>query len=333
MQILVGVISPAPIWILPRPFVDELRRQFPQHTFLEAWDRETLRRLLPVADVAFTPFVDRDVFPSATRLRWVQSPAVGVGTLMFPELLASQVMITSARGIRARAIAEHVIAVTLAFARQLPLAMRYQISRHWAQNELEGPGSSIRSIADLRMGIVGFGSIGVEIAKLASPLGVRVSAIRRRPGDPLIASNVTSRLENVWPPERLLDLLAVSDVVVLSLPHTPDTSRLIGRAELNRIKRGAFLVNIARGKLIDDAAVIEALRDGRLGGAALDVFTREPLEPSSPYWELPNVIITPHTAGAMHDFWTPLVALFAENLRRFERGDPLMNAVDKTAGY
>ena len=102
--------------------------------------------------------------------------------------------------------------------------------------------------------------------------------------------------------------------------YTPDTKRLIGKRELDRIKRGALLVNVARGKLVDDDAVIEALRDGRLGGAALDVFSEEPLDPASPYWDLPNVIITPHTSGAMQDFWTPLVALFADNLRRFEKG-------------
>src|ERR1700730_7010148 len=129
MIILIGVISPAPAWVMPRHFVDQLRRDFPQHTFLDAWDRDALRPLLPDADVAFTPFVDRDVFSSATRLRWVQSPAVGVGGLMFPELLASPVIVSSARGIRARRIAEHVIAVILALAKQLPLAMRSQISR------------------------------------------------------------------------------------------------------------------------------------------------------------------------------------------------------------
>src|SRR5437867_4773494 len=117
MIVLVGVISPAAIWVMPRHFVDRLRRDFPHHTFLEAWDRDTLRRLLPEADVAFTPFVDLDIFPSAARLRWVQSPAVGVGSLMFPELRASPVVVTSARGIRARAIAEHVIGVTVPPAR------------------------------------------------------------------------------------------------------------------------------------------------------------------------------------------------------------------------
>jgi len=328
MNVLVGVISPAAAWVLPRQFVEQLRRDFPQHIFLEAGDRDTIRRLLPEADAAFTPFVDRDVFPSASRLRWVQSPAVGVGSLMFPELLANPVIVTSARGIRARSIAEHVIGVTIALARRLPVAMRAQIAHHWAQDELEGPASGVRSLDGLSMGIVGLGSIGMEIVTLAAPFGIRVSAIRRRAQNP-----PPPGVDHVLSPEGLPDLLSRSDVVVLAVPHTPETKQLIGRAEIDRMKRGALLINIARGKLIDDTAVIEALGDGRLGGVALDVFAREPLEPASPYWDLPNVIITPHTSGAMQDYWTPLVALFSENLRRFERGESLLNVVDKVAGY
>ena len=140
-------------------------------------------------------------------------------------------------------------------------------------------------------------------------------------------------LENVLPPDRLHELLASSDVVVLSAPLTPETRQLINAETLGVMKRGAFLINIGRGKLIDDDAVAAALRTGQLGGAALDVFTREPLDPSSPFWDLPNVIVTPHMSGAMEDYWTPLVALFAENLRRFEQGQPLLNVVDKRAGY
>jgi phosphoglycerate dehydrogenase-like enzyme len=328
MNVVLGVISPATAWAMPRHFVDQIRRDFPQHTFGEACDRDTLRRLLPAADAAFTPVVDRDIFPSASRLRWVQSPAVGVGSLMFPELLASPVVITSARGIRARAIAEHVLGVTIALARQLPLAIRAQIAHRWAQEELEGARVGVRTLQGQRMGIVGLGAIGLELMKIAAPFGFRVSAIRRRADEPR-----PDGVEDVGPPDRLPDLLARSDVVVLAVPHTPETKRLIGKRELDRIKRGALLVNIARGKLVDDDAVIEALRDGRLGGAALDVFSEEPLDPASPYWDLPNVIITPHTSGAMQDFWTPLVALFSENLRRFEKGEPLMNVVDKVAGY
>jgi phosphoglycerate dehydrogenase-like enzyme len=329
LNVLVGVISPAAVWMLPKHFVDSLRAQFPQHTFLEAWDREAIRRQLPNADVAFTPFIDRDVFPSATRLRWVQSPAVGVGSLMFPELHSSQVVVTSAKGIRARSIADHVIGVTIALARRLPHAIRAQAEHRWAQEELEGPDSRVWTLAGRRMLIVGLGSIGIEVARLAVPLGLDVVGIKRQPS----RGADTPASVSVHGPDALQGLLESSDVVVLSLPHTPDTRHTIGRAELERIKRGALLINVARGKLIDDAAVADALRDGRLGGAALDVFTREPFEADSPYWDLPNVIVTPHTAGAMADYWTPLVALFADNLRRFADGRTLLNVVDKQAGY
>jgi phosphoglycerate dehydrogenase-like enzyme len=327
MNVVVAVISPAAAWVMPQQYVDQLRRDFPQHTFLDAWDRDTLRRLLPDAEVAFTPFVDRDVFPAAKRLRWVQSPAVGVGSLMFPELLASDVVITTARGIRARAIAEHILGVTIALARRLPTAIRAQVEHRWAQADIEGPDIEVRTLQGQRMGIVGLGAIGSELAAIAAPFGFGITAIRRTAGSP------PPGVEAVWPPDRLHDLLAESDVVVIAAPHTPQTKRLIGRAEVDRIKKGALLVNVSRGKMIDDAAVVAALRDGRLGGAALDVFSEEPLPASSPYWDMPNVIVTPHVSGALRDYWTPLVALFSDNLRRFERGEPLRNLVDKVAGY
>src|SRR5258708_2137941 len=159
MRVLIAVISPAPAWVMPRHFVDRLRADFPHHAFLDAWDRDALRRLLPDADVAFTPFVDRDIFPSASRLRWVQSPAAGVGGLMFPEMLASSVILTSARGIRARSMAEHVLGVTIALARSLPATFRAQAAHRWAQDELE---ARARTLQGQHMGIVGLGAIGLE---------------------------------------------------------------------------------------------------------------------------------------------------------------------------
>jgi D-2-hydroxyacid dehydrogenase (NADP+) len=325
MVVLIAVISPAPAWVMPRRHVDRLRSDFPQHTFIEASDRDEIRRRLPEADVAFASYVDRDAFASATRLKWVQSPAVGVGRLMYPELLASAVILTSARGIRARSMAEHVIGVTIALARVLPATIRAQAAHRWAQEELE---TATRTLCGQRMGIVGLGAIGREVVKIAAPFGFRVTAIRRRAGEA-----APDGVDAVWTPDRLPDLLAQSDVVVLAAPRTPATNRLIGRAQIEQMKPGALLVNVARGKLVDDDALIDALRDGRLGGAALDVFSEEPLDPSSPYWDLPNVIVTPHTSGAMQDYWTPLVELFADNLRRFEKGEPLLNVVDKVAGY
>jgi phosphoglycerate dehydrogenase-like enzyme len=327
MNIVVGVVSPNAAWVLPRPFIDELRRDFPQHTFLDVWDRESLRQALLDGDAAFAAFVDRDIVPGLTRLKWVQAPAVGVGHILSEEMIASPIVLTSARGVRARAIAEHVIGMAIALARQLPWVMAKRRDRTWNLDEIEASGS-IRTLQQRLMGIVGLGSIGLEVAWAASGFGMRVWGIRKRVDDPL-----PPLLERVLPPDRLHELLASSDVVVLSAPLTPETRQLINADTLAVMKRGAFLINIGRGRLIDDEAVAAALRSGQLGGAALDVFTREPLDPASPFWDLPNVIVTPHMSGAMEDYWTPLVALFAENLRRFEQGQPLLNVVDKRAGY
>ena len=316
MNILVGVISPAPAWVLPRQFVDQLRRDFPQHTFLDAWDRDTLRRLLPEADVAFTPFVDRDIFPSASRLRWVQSPAVGVGSLMFPELLASPVVITSARGIRARAIAEHVLGVTIALARQLPSAMRAQVAHRWAQDELEGATVDVRTLAGT--------AHGHRRARRDRARGREDRRAVRVPGlgDPPArrTSRCRTGVEDVWPPDRLHDLLAQSDVVVLALPHhagdqAADRQRELDRDQARRAARERRPRQAGRRRRGGRGA---AGRPPRRRGAGR--VHREPLDPASPYWDLPNVIVTPHTSGAMQDYWTPLVALFAENLRRFEEG-------------
>ena len=167
-------------------------------------------------------------------------PAVGVGSLMFPELLASPVVLTSARGIRARSIAEHVIGVTIALARRLPAALRAQYSHRWAQNELEGPGSGVRGLDGLRMGIVGLGSIGMEIVRLAIPLGMRLSGIRRRASEP-----PPQGVERVYPPEQLPALLESSDVLVLAVPHTPETKQIIGRRELDRMPPGAMAYGLA----------------------------------------------------------------------------------------
>jgi phosphoglycerate dehydrogenase-like enzyme len=328
MKILVGVISHAAAWVIPGSFIDQLRRDFPQHEFVDTWDDDGIRRLIPDAEIAFVPHVDRAMLASAARLRWIQSPAVGVGSMLYPEMVASPIVVTTARGIRARAIAEHVLGVTVALARQLHVAVRRQAAHQWAQDELEGRSTSIRTLNGRRLGIVGLGAIGLEVARLAAAFGLHVSAIRRRADLPFPAG-----VDDVVGPERLGDLLGKSDVVVLSAPLTGSTRRLIGRGEIEQMRPGAFLVNVGRGKLVDDDALVDALRGGRLGGAALDVFTREPLDPSSPYWDLPNVIVTPHTSGAMEDYWTPLVELFSENLRRFEQHRPLLNLVDKAAGY
>lgn len=324
MTIIVAIYSEFAGWCIPDAEVDALRRAFPQHTFVRADSDEETLATIGGADVAYSSRLTREHLARAPRLRWVHSPAAGIGAMLFPEMIASPVVMTNSRGNSAVTIAEHVICVTLMLLRQLPLAWRRQAERTWAQDEFHA-GASIRTLRGARVLVVGMGSIGGETARLFHAFGARVTGIRRNPAPQADVSVVG--------PPRLHDELPSADVVVLSAPQTAETVRLIGAKELAMMKSDAVLVNVSRGKLIDEAALARALESGRLRGAALDVFEHEPLSQDSPLWSRPDVIVTPHVSGFHASYWPEASRLFAENLRRFEAGQPLANIVDKKAGY
>jgi phosphoglycerate dehydrogenase-like enzyme len=197
----------------------------------------------------------------------------------------------------------------------------------WAQNEFDG-GASIRMLRDARVLVVGLGSIGAETARLAASFGADVVGLRRRPD-----RGAVEGVRAVLGPGSLHDELPRADVVVLSAPQTSETWHLVGERELSLMKTDAVLVNVSRGKLVDEAALARALESGRLRGAALDVFEHEPLDAASPLWDRHDVLITPHVSGFHAGYWPEATRLFSENLRRFIAGRPLENLVDKTAGY
>jgi phosphoglycerate dehydrogenase-like enzyme len=327
MTVLVAIYSPFAAWCIPEAQVERLRHEFPEHTFVRAdTDAEALERI-GNADVAFGARLTPDQLAAARRLRWIHSPAAGVGNMLFPGMVASAVVITNSRGNSSGTIAEHVIAVTLALFRDLPLAWRRQAERTWAQDEFDA-GVSMRTLRDARVLVVGLGSIGAEAARLLGAFGAHVVGIRRRAeGEP------PEGVAALVPPERLHDELPHADVVVLAAPQTQATVSLIGARELAMMKDDAVLVNVSRGKLVDEAALARELATGRLRGAALDVFEHEPLSPDSPLWGRDDVLVTPHVSGFHAGFWRDAVAIFAGNLRRFAAGEPLVNPVDKQAGY
>lgn len=330
LTVLVAIYSPLPAWNIPAADVAALREAFPAHTVLHATSDAEALALLPRADVLFTAELRPALFAAAARLRWIHSPAAGVGGMLFPALVESPVLLTNSRGLSAETIAEHVLAVTLALFRGLPAALEGQRRREWRQAELAGP--PLRMIAGSRVLVVGLGAIGRAAAARFHVLGARVSGIRRRIGGP-----PPPGVEQVAPPEALLALLPDADVVVLAAPQTSETRRLIGRRELAAMRREALLVNVGRGALVDEAALAEALAAATpvygIAAAALDVFEEEPLPRESPLWDLPNVLITPHVAGFRPRHWEAVRAVFAANLRRFEEGQPLLHVVDKHAGY
>ena len=271
----------------------------------------------------------------APNLTWVHSATSGVERALTPAALARDVLVTNARGVFSRPIAEHVLLMILAISRHLPDLVELQRERTW--QPLEG-----RELRELTIGIVGYGSLGRSVASLASAFGARVIAMRRRPGEADGGVDggeegdgfpLEPRVERIVGPEGLLDLLAESDIIVLAAPLTPETESMIDEAAIAAMKRDAWLINVARGRLIDDTALLRALRDNRIGGAALDTFRDEPLPQSSPYWELPNVILTPHTAWSSARVLDRSIDLFCDNLVRFSRGEELRNVVDPAAGY
>ena len=327
MKVLVAIFSAADTWTIPARHVDALRRRFPGVTFAHAEDDETMRREAADADVAFSSLVRGDVLAGAPRLAWIHSSAAGVGSLLSPELKRGGVVLTNSRGVHADFIAEHVVAVTLALFRKLHLAVRRQLEGRWAQAELNAAPPP-RLLRGATAGVVGLGAIGAAVARAMTGLGADVRAIRRRPG--LAPPPGVSRAGG---PDELPDLLAGADVVVLAAPLTGETRGLIGRHELALMKAGAVLVNVSRGKLVREDELADALTRGVIAGAALDVFEHEPLDPGSPLWRLPNTLITPHTSGFRPDYWDVVTDLFAENLQRYRRGEPLVNVVDPEAGY
>jgi phosphoglycerate dehydrogenase-like enzyme len=326
MTILVAIYSRFAGWSIPERHIDALRGRFPRHQFLHARSADEAGALIADADVAFASELRRPHLAAARHLRLIHSPAVGVGGMLFPEMIESPVVITNSRGIAAETIAEHVVACVLAIFRKLPVAIRSQAAREWAQDAIAA-APPVRMLAGSRVLLVGLGAIGTAVATKMLALGTKVSAVRRNVSAPAPAGVRVHRLD------ELRAALPDADVVVIAAPHTDSTRDLIGREELQSMHPEGVLINVSRGALVDESALADALSQGTIAAAALDVFHEEPLPAASPLWTLPNLLITPHTSWLRTDHWDVMTALFAENLRRFEAGEPLLNVVDKHAGY
>ena len=280
--------------------------------------------ILAQAEVLFdvdVPNIRAGLIERAPRLRWVQASSSGVGAWV--ERLGldeTDITVTNAAAIHAVPLAEFALFAMLYFAKRMPLVNADREARRWvlfASDVLRGK----------TVGVIGLGGVGREIARLAGAIGMRVIGLRRNPGADEVA------VDAVYGPGDLLHVLASSDFVILIAPHTPETDSMVGERELRAMRPGSVLINIARGSLVDEPALERALRDGHLAGAALDVFRTEPLPPDSPFWDFPNVLITPHSMSTAVNENALLVDLFCDNLSRYLAGQPLRNVVDKTRGY
>jgi phosphoglycerate dehydrogenase-like enzyme len=316
------------LWNAPSWFPERLQSEFPQIELTHLTRYEGVEDAVRDAEIVIAWSLRPEQFQAAKRLRWIHSPAAAVHQLMFAELVQSEVIVTNARGVHGPVVAEHVMAQIFAMAKMLPQAVRLQQKHTWGQEAMWRGRTRPREVVGATLGIVGLGSIGQEVARVAAGFGMRVIAVREHPekGTPL---NVAA----VFGLAQLEDLLSESDYVVLAAPLTAQTKGLMNANRLSRMKPDACLINVSRGPLIDDSALVNALRERKIGGAALDVFTEEPLSADSPLWELENVLITPHTAAVTEKLWDRHYALINENLRRYLAGEPLLAVVDKTKGY
>jgi phosphoglycerate dehydrogenase-like enzyme len=308
---------------IPEKQRDEIRRIAPDKVLVVTRDLEEIEAIADRVEIV-VGWVPRDLIKKFTNLRWFQQWGAGADWLLdHPELVQKDFTLTNMSGLHAIPISEHIFALLLAFARGLPKAVRSQQQSVWQKHQ----SLEIFELAGKTMLLIGVGAIGERTAEIASGFGMRVLGIRRNPSIP------APHVESMYGPDQLLEVLPFADFVVLTIPLTEETKGMIGEAELNAMKPTTYIVNIGRGGTIQEAPLLQALKDGSIGGAGLDVFAEEPLPKDSPFWELENLIITSHYSGLTPHYAERGVAIFLDNLQRYQNGDPLQNVVAKDLGY
>jgi len=310
------------VWSAFTTSPETVRARFPEDRVLAIADEKELAAAAD-AEVAFSgnnPRRVRQLLDATPKLRWYHTVSAGVENMPLPELAQRGILLTNNSGSYDIQIAEHLMAFVFAASRQLHLYRDNQRATEWKEQRHQ-------ELRDATIVVYGMGSIGGEIARLASAVGMRVIGVRRRAGPP------EPGIDRVVAADRLADVVGEADYLAIAAPLTSATRGAISREVIARMKSTAWIMNIARGAIVDEPAMIEALQAKRIGGAALDVFTTEPLPRESPLWRLENVIITPHHSGSSPRAGERTLELFAENLRRYKAGEPLMNRVDFEAGY
>jgi phosphoglycerate dehydrogenase-like enzyme len=326
-KLLLCVWHPFSLWRAPEWLPARLRARHPGMRVVHLPDYNSIEPELPDTDIFVGWSLRPAQFAAAHKLKWLHSTAAGVAQLMYPELRASGIAVTNASGVHTVPIAEHVLGLLLAMARRFPSAFRHQAARHWGQQDIWDEPARPRELRGATLLVVGLGAIGREIARLSRAVGLRVIAVTRS------GHALPKFAERVEPASALDALLSEADFVVLAAPETPETHHLMNAARLARMKPSAYLLNVARGSLVDELALFTALREHRIAGAALDVASEEPLPESSPLWTLENCFLTPHLSGASDALWERQAELLFDNLDRWFSGRDLRNRVDLNRGY
>ncbi len=326
-KLLIFVHHPFDQWNAPARFPKRLQQEFPQVNVVNLPDYTRVDGEIVDAEIVIAWSIRPEQIATAKQLRWIHSPAAAVHQLMFPELVTSGVVLTNAREVHGPVVAEHVIALIFALAKKIPGSVRLQERHIWGQQILWDEVPRVREVAGATLGLIGLGSIGRPVVKSAKALGMRVIAVREHP------EKGSEGADAVLGPSEIDEVFRQADYIVLAAPVTEGTKAIANAERLALMKPDACLINVGRGPLVDEPALASALREKKIGGAALDVFPKEPLAADSPLWDVPNLLITPHTAALTDKLWERHYALFSENLRRYLNGEALLAVVDKRKGY
>jgi phosphoglycerate dehydrogenase-like enzyme len=304
-----------------------IRARWPEMRVVHLPDYDRLPDELPDTDIFVGYSLRAEQLTHAKKLKWIHSTAAGVAQLMYPELRDSGIVVTNPSGIFSPPMAEHTMGLLLALARNFPDSVRHQDRSHWGQQDMWDLPQHFTELSGQVLLIVGFGSIGRELAKRASVFDMRVWGVTRS------GKSDSPHAEKIVPASQLEEVLPHADYVVIAAPETYETRHLIGAPQIARMKPGARLINVGRGSLLDEAALVRALEAGVLGGAALDVTSVEPLPPDSPLWKASNLFITPHTSAVSDRLWDRETALLMDLLERWFDGRGMFNQVDFARGY
>jgi phosphoglycerate dehydrogenase-like enzyme len=327
MKLLIFVLHPFDLWNAPAGFSERLQESFPEIEVVHLSDYKRVDEEIPDTDIAITWSIKPEQIRAAKKLRWIHSPAAAVHTLIFPDLINSDIVITNARDVHGPVVAEHVIALIFALAKKIPDAVRLQEKHQWGQQRMWDELPRVREIAGATLGLIGLGAIGRNVAKSAKSLGMRVIAAREHP------EKGSEGADQIFGPMQIDEIFRGSDYVVLAAPMTEGTKAIANAARIALMNPDACLINVGRGPLVDENALTTVLREKKIAGAALDVFPKEPLPPESILWDTPNLLITPHTAALTGKIWERHYELFSENLRRYLNQQPLLAMIDKRKGY
>jgi phosphoglycerate dehydrogenase-like enzyme len=327
MKILIVHHHRFELWHAPPWLRDRLQSAYPDFHFVQLEDYDRVPQEIADTDVFIGWSLRPEQFVAAKKLRWIHSPAAAVHQLMYPELMASDVVVTNSSNVHGPVVAEHAITVLLALAKRLPQAMHYQREKTWAQTLLWNERPRPRELSGANVVVVGVGGIGSAFIPHVKHFGMHVMAVRED------VKKGRGEADEVVSLTELDHVLPRADYVLLCSPVTPATTGMINESRLLKMKADAYLINVGRGPLVDEAALCNALQTGRIAGAALDVFVEEPLPADSPLWSLKNLLITPHTAAVTERLWDRHYDLIVENLGRLIAGSPLVNRVDTRRGY